>query len=110
MITHAAAAATAVVLAATAMQRVQTAPTAGWGTGEISGFTVSDVHYSLGAPDRISGVSFQLDAAAKTVNVRLTAADVGRPCAVSGRKVSCTFPGREVPLRALQALAVTAVS
>ena len=82
MIAHAAAAATAVVLAATAMQKIQTAPTAGWGTGQISGFTVSDVHYSLGAPDRISGVSFQLDAVAKTVNVRLTAVDVGRPCAV----------------------------
>ena len=86
------------------------AASAGGGAGTISGFTVSDVHYSLGSPDKISGVSFRLDAVATRVEVRLTAADSGRPCTISGRDVSCAFPTNELPLRDLGALTVTAVS
>jgi hypothetical protein len=98
-----------VFVAVGGVQRVY-ADNAGWGVGGISGFTVSDVHYSLAAPGMVSGVSFRLDAVAKTVEVRLTASEAWRACAVSGRDVSCVFQGRQLPVRALQALAVTAVA
>src|SRR5438132_323691 len=98
-----------VFLAATGVQGVH-ADNTGWGKGDISGFTVSDVHYSLTGADTVSGVSFRLDAVAKTVQVRLTASERWHDCAVSGRNVTCRFQGRQVPVRALQALAVTAVA
>jgi hypothetical protein len=91
------------------MQRVH-ADNAGWGVGDISGFMVSDVRYSLAPTGMVSGVSFRLDAVATTVGVRLTASERWTACAVSGRRVTCTFPGRQVPVSALQALAVTAVA
>ena len=98
------------VLAAAGVQRVYASSPAGWGAGEISGFTVSDVHYALDAPDLVSGVSFRLDALATTVEVRLNSSDGWHECTVSGRNVTCAFTGRGVPVRSLQSLAVTAVA
>jgi hypothetical protein len=49
---------------------------AGSGAGEISGYTVSSVAYTLNSsnPSQLDAVSFTLDAAAETVKVKLVAA------------------------------------
>ncbi len=49
---------------------------AGSGAGEISGYTVSSVAYTLNSsnPSQLDAVSFTLDAAAATVKIKLVAA------------------------------------
>jgi hypothetical protein len=100
--------ATLVFLGIAGMQRVHAA--GGSGEAGISGYTVSDVHYALTATGLVSGVSFRLDGVAKRAEVRLNPSERWHACAVSGRNVTCSFPRQPVALRALRALAVTAVS
>ncbi len=50
---------------------------AGDGSGDISGFTVSNIHYTMdtGNPALITGVSFSLDSKATTATVKFAGAD-----------------------------------
>jgi hypothetical protein len=82
----------------------------GAGEAGISGYAVSEVHYVLAGAGLVSGVSFELDGAAGTVEVRLSPSERWHRCAVSGRHASCAFPRDPVPVGALRALAVTAAS
>ena len=75
------------------------ATTAGDGQGTISGYTVTNVVYTLGAsdPSTISAVSFTLNAPASVVKVSLTGAAPYTNCtAGTGNNFSCTLTGQTV--------------
>ena len=70
------------------------ATTAGDGQGTISGYTVTNVVYTLDAtnPANISKVAFTLSSAASVVQVSLTGSTPYQSCTVSGgTNVTCTF-------------------
>jgi hypothetical protein len=74
---------------------------AGIGSGAISGYTVSNIVYTLAAsdPSKIDKVDFVLNAAATTVKVKLVAASsTYTNCTVTGgTNVSCDFsPDQDV--------------
>lgn len=66
---------------------------AGDGHGTISGYTVSNVAYTLASdPTMIEKVAFTLDAAATSVKASVTGAAPFESCAIAGgTAVTCTF-------------------
>ncbi len=64
---------------------------AGDGSGNITGYTISNIVYDLGAdPSTIDGVDFTLDAAASQVHITLNGGS-WTSCGISGGvNVSCT--------------------
>ena len=74
--------------AATASNTVPSSP-AGSGDGAVSGYTVSDVAYSLDG-DVLDGVTFTLaPAGATTVSARVAPTEPWSTCAVAGSAASC---------------------
>ena len=87
------------------------APRAGDGAGTISGYTVSNVAYTLNSsnPQVLDKVEFDLDAAASTVKVRLQSmGGTWYSCTnTSGNHWSCNTPGQGVqPANELRVVAV----
>jgi len=69
---------------------------AGEGSGAISGYTVSNIVYTFDAtnPSNLTDVDFDLDAAAATVRVSLTAAGTLQSCSnTSGTSWTCALTG-----------------
>ncbi|MDT7943343.1 MAG: hypothetical protein RQ985_02190 [Dehalococcoidia bacterium] len=105
--------AVAVMAAAYGFAATNTVPDtrAGDGAGTISGYTVSNVAYTLNAsnPQQLDRVEFDLDAAAGTVKVRLqTPGGTWYSCTnTSGNHWSCDTPGQGVqPANELRVVAV----
>lgn len=70
------------------------ASTAGDGAGAISGYTISNIVYTLDAsnPANINKITFTLSAAATVVQVSTTNAAPYQSCTISGgTSVTCTF-------------------
>jgi hypothetical protein len=90
--------------AAFAFAATNTVPdtTAGDGSGAISGYTVSNVHYNLNAtnPGNVDSVSFTIAPTTGTVKVQL--ASTWYDCTNTAGSVSCTTSG-------LTALAATSL-
>jgi len=85
---------------------------AGDGEGEISGYVVSSVTYTTNG-SYITGVSFSLDGAAKTVQAAIgtTYDPVDNDlvsCSLSGTTWSCTFPSDYVTIVEAEGLRVVA--
>jgi hypothetical protein len=88
----------------TAMTAANTVPAskAGDGSGAISGYTVSAVHYNLNTtnPQNIDSVTFTLDSApvaGSTVKIKLVAAgSTWFSCTMTGANASCTTTGATV--------------
>ena len=79
---------------------------AGAGSGEISGYAVSDVRYDLDGA-AVSSLSFALDPPrARLVRVRVSAVDDWHPCTISAGVASCELEG--VAIEALDRLTVVA--
>jgi hypothetical protein len=86
------------------------APRAGDGAGNINGYTVSNVAYTLNSsnPQLLDRVEFDLDAAASTVKVRLQTGGTWYSCTnTSGNHWSCNTPSQGVqPANELRVVAV----
>ena len=86
---------------------------AGSGSGAISGYTVSNIHYVINAadPTKMDSVSFNLDAPAGDVQVSLLAGGTVFDCGASGAAnlVTCTFGAPQAIVPA-DSLTVSAVS
>ncbi|MGH2729656.1 MAG: hypothetical protein ACRDJI_03515 [Actinomycetota bacterium] len=84
--------------------------TAGHGTGDVSGYMVSAVHYDLAADSgAIDGVRFTLASApvpGATVRIRLSGSSQWYTCALSGADASCLRSG--VPLGNVTTLTIDA--
>jgi hypothetical protein len=106
-------AAAAIASGAYAFMASNTVPTsyAGDGSGTISGYQVSSVHYTLDTdPTKMDAVAFTLDQAAGDVRVSLDHGASWTTCSVSGGTgVTCTFASPKAVLPADQ-LRVVAVS
>lgn len=90
---------------------------AGSGSGTISGYTVSNIHYTADSttPDNMDSVSFDLDKAAGDVKVTVvdggTVYDCGASAASSPYTVSCdTTVGTQATITPADDLTVVAVS
>ncbi len=85
---------------ATAFAAANTVPDsyAGDGSGNISGYTVSNVQYTLNAtnPANIDAVSFTLDAAAGTVRIQLNGSTWYSCSNTGSTNWSCSTPGETV--------------
>ena len=83
---------------------------AGDGDGDISGYTVTHVSYSLSSTvvGEIDEVSFDLDAAAGEVQVAFNGTGVF-DCAVAGTSVTCDLAGEGVMALDVTSLRVIAV-
>ena len=84
---------------------------AGAGSGAISGYTVSNVAYTLDAtPTDLAAVTFTLDKAATTVKAQLVSAGTWYACSVvSGNNWSCnTTVGTQATAAAANQLTVVA--
>ena len=87
------------------------APAGGEGSGAVSGFVASDVHYDLvsGNPSVVEGVSFSLDVqppAGSTLEVSLDGGGTWSPCTASAADVDCSTPA--TPLSGVGELKVVA--
>lgn len=88
---------------------------AGEGTGAISGFTISNIDYTVNAanPTEVSQVSFTLDTAPLNGQVYIRLNSVPGSwfsCAVAGTTATCDTSGTPVPVgAALTSLQVVAV-
>jgi hypothetical protein len=99
-----------------ALTASNTVPTssAGAGSGTISGYTVSNVHYNLNAsnPQNIDSVTFTLDTAppaGSTVRVKLVAAgSTFYSCTNSTTSVSCTTTSPQAAVATADQLLVVA--
>jgi hypothetical protein len=74
---------------------------AGDGSGTVSGYAISGVHYNLNAtnPSTIDSVQFNLDStpvAGSTVRAQLEPAATWYSCTTSGTAVTCTTTGAAV--------------
>ncbi len=86
---------------ATAFAAANTVPGtyAGDGSGAISGYTVSNIEYTLNNtnPADIDAVSFTLSATARTVRIQLSSNGTWYSCSnTSGNNWSCTTSGASV--------------
>ena len=84
-------------------QNTVDASNAGDGSGEITGYAVSNVAYTLDAadPTMIEKVAFTLDAAATSVKASVTGAAPFESCAIAdGTAVTCTFATKPTVLSA----------
>jgi hypothetical protein len=104
--------AVAVMAAAYGFAATNTVPDtrAGDGAGNINGYTVSNVTYTLNAsnPQQLDRVEFDLNAAAGTVKVRLQTTGSWYDCTnTSGNHWRCDTPGQGVqPANELRVVAV----
>jgi len=109
------AAAALVAPAAYAFTASNTVPgsNAGSGSGSISGYTVSNVSYTLAAanPSNVDKVTFTLDASASVVKAKVVAATATyTDCTVTGgTSVSCDF-SPDVAVTSADQLSVIATS
>jgi hypothetical protein len=74
---------------------------AGDGAGSVSGYNVTNVHYTLNAsdPGAVDSVSFNLDSApvaGSTIKARLSPTGTWFDCTNAGVAVSCTTTGATV--------------
>jgi hypothetical protein len=89
---------------------------AGSGSGAISGYTVSNIHYTANGttPDNMDSVSFNLDAAANDVKVTVVNGGTVYDCGASvggANLVTCdTTVGTQASISAANNLTVVAVS
>jgi hypothetical protein len=89
---------------------------AGSGSGAISGYTVSNIHYQANAatPDNMDAVTFDLDAPANDVKVTVVNGGQVYDCGASvggSNSVSCdTTVGSQASISAANNLTVVAVS
>jgi hypothetical protein len=89
---------------------------AGSGSGAISGYTVSNIQYTLGAnPTNLNAVSFNLDAAASDVKITLVNGGTVYDCGAAGAgpsfAVSCdTTVGTQATVSPANNLTVVSVS
>jgi hypothetical protein len=76
-----------------AAQNTVPASKAGTGTGGVSGYTVSNIHYVLDTTDgtTATGANFTLSAAASTVFATIQGVASGACTNTSGNNWSCTF-------------------
>jgi hypothetical protein len=84
---------------------------AGEGTGTISGWTISDIHYQLGNdPSLVNGVSFDLDAPASSVSISMSSTStVYTSCThVHGYRWQCDLV-LAIPVSSLDEVRVVAV-
>ena len=83
-----------------AAQNTVPGSSAGDGAADISGYTVTNVHYILATdPTNINMVSFTLTgpaAAPSTVAARVTSLAVMSPCSASGTTWTCDVPDSSV--------------
>ena len=107
-------AASAIAFGAYAFMASNTVPAshAGDGSGTISGYLVSSVHYQLNStdPSTMDSVTFTLDSAANDVRVSLDGGSSWTTCSVSGgTSVTCAFASPEdvLPANALRVVAVS---
>lgn len=100
--------------AAFAMMASNTVPgsDAGSGSGTISGYTVSNVRYTLNeSSDTISGVKFDLDKAATTVYAKISDGSTTYlyNCTNTGENSwNCTAANQEAPIAGANSLQVVA--
>jgi len=91
-----------IAVSAYAFAAANTVPTskAGEGSGTVSGYTVSDIHYDLDAtdPTTLDDVTFTLDSAATTVEAKLVSSGgTWYDCTnSSGNSWTCTTTGLTV--------------
>jgi hypothetical protein len=71
---------------------------AGDGSGTISGYAISAVHYNLNAttPSLIDSVTFTISASAATVKISLDGGTTYYSCSIAGTNVTCTTAGATV--------------
>lgn len=90
--------------AATASNVIPAVPV-GSGAGEISGFTVASVSYSV-AQATIDGVSFTISpAVAATVKARLATTEPWTDCVIAGATVSCPVATSAAAAESLEVVA-----
>ena len=86
---------------------------AGDGTGTVTGYTVSAIHYNLNAtnPANVDSVTFTLDSApvaGSTLRVQLAAAGSWYSCTNAGTAVSCATTAPQATVLGVTALRVVA--
>jgi hypothetical protein len=70
-----------------------TGPRGGQGSGAVSGYVVSGIHFELGTGSAVSGVQFQLSpATATSVRVQLTSSGPWLECTVQAGTAACPVP------------------
>jgi hypothetical protein len=99
-------------LALTAANTVP-ATRAGDGTGAVTGYVVSTIHYNLNAtnPANIDSLTFTLDAApaaGSTIRAQLAPAGAWYTCTNAGTAVTCTTTAPQATVLATTALRVIA--
>lgn len=85
---------------------------AGYGDGNVSGYTVSNIGYTLSATDLnvVEAVTFDLNAAASDVRIQFDSpADIFTCGPAGGNSWSCTTTSVSVALSAIDELRVSAV-
>jgi hypothetical protein len=88
---------------------------AGAGSGAISGYTVSNIHYTIDNTDatKLSGVTFDLSAAAGDVKITLVNGGTVFDCGASSggsNSVSCAVSGVPASIAPANSLTVVSVS
>jgi hypothetical protein len=88
---------------------------AGSGTGGISGYTVSNIHYTIDGTDatKLSAVTFDLSAAANDVKITLVNGGTVFGCGASSgvsNSVSCAVSGVPASINPADNLTVVSVS
>jgi hypothetical protein len=88
------------------------ATSAGSGSGAISGYTVSNVAYTLGAtPTNLAAVTFTLDKAAGTVKAQVQSGGSWYSCSnTSGNNWSCDTTSPQATVQPADQLTVVATS
>ena len=86
---------------------------AGDGTGTVTGYVLSSVHYNLNAtnPANVDAVTFTLDQAApagSTIKAQLAPAGSWYSCTATGTSVSCATTSPQATVLATTALRVVA--
>lgn len=84
---------------------------AGDGSGAVTGYTVSTIHYNLNAttPSNVDSVTFNLDSvpvAGSTIDVQLAAAGSWYTCSNAGVAVTCATTAPQATVVAVTALRV----
>jgi hypothetical protein len=84
---------------------------AGDGSGAVTGYTVSSIHYGLNAtnPANVDSVTFTLDSApvaGSTLRVQLAAGGSWYSCTNAGASVSCTTTSPQATVLGVTALRV----
>lgn len=83
---------------------------AGVGSGTISGFTITNVAYTMNAADgdKLDQVAFTIDSNTANVKIRLTAAGTWYACTNSSGSVTCDTTSPQATVTAADELTVAA--